>query len=161
MGFFDKLADRKKEEICAPVTGRIIDITEVSDPTFSEKILGDGMAVIPADGKFYAPCDGTLESLYPTGHAYSIKAETGAELLVHIGIDTVKLKGQFFTIHAVQGQKVKKGDLLIEADIDKIVEAGYDVTTPVIIMNTSDYKKIQKMNGDVTESQTLMILDKK
>lgn len=160
MGLFDKLSGKKKEEIGAPVSGKIIDITQVNDQTFAEKILGDGIAVMPSEGRFYAPCDGTLESLYPTGHAYSIKADTGAELLVHIGIDTVKLKGMYFTIHARQGQKVKKGDLLIEADIERIKEAGYDTVTPLIIMNTPDYKKIDKMSGDAIQPQTIMILEK-
>ena len=148
-------------EIGAPAAGNVVDITDVNDPTFAEKILGDGVAVEPSDGRFYAPCDGTLEAFYPTGHAYMIKSDSGTELLVHIGIDTVKLKGEFFTVHAVQGQKVSKGDLLVDVDLDKVKAAGYDTATPVIILNTDSYSEIKKNIGITDKLQTVMTLFKK
>ncbi|NLC75880.1 MAG: PTS glucose transporter subunit IIA [Clostridiales bacterium] len=163
MGLFDKFVNKKTVEgiiLGAPVSGEIIDITEVSDPTFAEKILGDGIAIRPSEGKFYAPCDGTLESLYPTGHAYSISSEDGAELLVHIGINTVELKGKHYSVHAKQGQKVRKGDLLVEVDLDAVRGDGYDVVTPMIIMNSGDYSKMNKTSGEVRALDNALTLIK-
>jgi len=144
--------------IGAPAAGVIVDIIKVKDEMFAGKILGDGVAVQPSEGKFYAPCDGMLAAFYPTGHAYSIQADAGAELLVHIGIDTVKLQGRFFTAHAVQGQKVREGDLIVEADLEGIKAAGYDVTTPVVILNTEHFNKIVKTTGQADKLQTIMTL---
>ncbi len=163
MGLFSRSGRKnkgKETEIGSPASGEIIDITKVSDQTFAEKILGDGAAVQPSDGRFYAPCDGTLESFYPTGHAYSIEAEDGAQILVHIGIDTVKLKGKYYTVHAEQGQKVKKGDLLVEVDLDGVKSEGYDVVTPVVVMNSEDYTEIRKSSGQAEALQTMLTLVK-
>lgn len=129
--------------LVSPADGELVSISEVSDPTFSEEILGKGVAVIPSDGKFCAPADGTVTTIFPTGHAAAITTEEGAEVLIHIGLDTVKLNGKHFTICAEEGKKVKAGDLLIEAELEKIREEGYDIITPVIICNSDDFSSIK------------------
>lgn len=134
---------RKKEIVIAsPMKGEIVDIKSVPDVTFSEEMLGVGAAILPVDGKVYAPSDGEVSALFPTYHAVGITTEDGTELLVHVGIDTVKLKGEGFKAFVKVGDNVKKGDLLIEADLKKIEEAGYDLSTPVVVCNTGDYKLV-------------------
>lgn len=126
-------------------------ITEVSDPTFSEKVLGDGFAVIPSEGKIYAPADGEISMVFDTLHAVTMTTSQGTELLIHIGLDTVTLKGEPFISHVSGGQQVKKGDLLLEADLEKIKSAGLDTITPVLICNTDDYNKINLIKeGEVS-----------
>ena len=139
MGFFDKLFGKKLEEIYAPIAGKAVAITEVPDPTFAEGMLGNGIAIEPADGKVYAPCDATVDMMFDTGHAVSLVAESGAEILIHVGLETVGLEGKPFTVHVQNGDKVKKGQLLIEADLEAIKAAGLSTITPVLICNTDDY----------------------
>lgn len=147
--------------IGAPAAGKLVSIKEVSDPTFSEEVLGKGAAIIPADGKFYAPVDGTISTVFPTGHAAAITSSEGVEILIHIGLDTVKLEGKYFTIHAEEGQEIKKGDLILEADLDQIKAEGYDIITPVIICNSDEYSEIQMMEpGDVTQGDDILKLQK-
>lgn len=127
---------KKKEkgiEIGSPVKGKTVAISNVSDPTFGEEILGKGVAIIPAEGRIYAPADGTIEMLFDTMHAVSMTTSEGVELLIHIGLDTVALKGEHFTAYKGNGDSVKKGELLIEADLDAVKKAGYDVITPVVV----------------------------
>lgn len=144
--------------ITAPVNGRAIPMSEVSDPTFSQEILGKGTAVIPSDGRVVAPADGTIGMVFDTKHAVSLTTEFGAELIIHIGLDTVQLNGEHYTAHVSAGDKVKKGQLLIEFDLEKIKEAGYDVVTPVIVCNTPDFPSINCLNGmDVTAGETVII----
>lgn len=128
-----------QKQILAPVAGKVVPMSEVSDPTFSQEILGKGVAIIPSEGRVVAPAAGEVAVMFETKHAVSIRTEEGAELIIHIGLDTVNLKGQYFTSHVVQGDHVKPGDLLVEFDMEKIKEAGYDVITPIIICNTPDY----------------------
>lgn len=123
----------KELTLTAPVAGTAIDLTEVKDEVFSKLILGDGIAIEPSDGKVYAPFDGIVRVAYPTGHAVGIATESGAEYLLHLGIDTVDLKGQYFKSHVEQGMKVKQGDLLVEYDVAKVKAAGYDPTLMLII----------------------------
>lgn len=147
--------------IGAPTAGKLVSIKEVSDPTFSEEVLGKGAAIIPLDGKFYAPVDGTISTIFPTGHAAAITSSEGVEVLIHIGLDTVKLEGKHFTIHAEEGQEIKKGELLLEADLDQIKAEGYDIITPVIICNSDEYSEIQMMEpGDVTQGDDILKLQK-
>ena len=160
MGFIDKLFGGNKIEIGSPVNGEIVPITEVKDPTFAEEMIGKGVAVIPSDGKFYAPSDGTLVALFPTGHAYALNTDDGAELLVHIGIDTVKLDGQYYTIHATQGDKVKKGDLIVEVDLEGVKSAGYDYITPVIVSNHGKFSSLTKKSGKVSALDPVIVLTK-
>lgn len=128
--------------ISAPCVGRLKALRDVKDPTFSAEILGQGVAIVPSEGKFYAPADGIVATVFPTGHAAAIKTAGGAEVLLHIGLDTVKLNGKYFTIHVEEGQQVKKGDLLLEADLEEIRRAGYDSATPVVICNSDAFDKI-------------------
>lgn len=149
IGFMKKLfsGGNSGDAILCPVEGEVVSITEVSDPTFGEEILGKGVAIKPAKGRVVSPVDGTIALMFDTGHAVSIMADNGAEILVHIGIDTVKLNGQFYTVHAKNGDKVKAGDLLLEFDIAGIEGAGYQTITPVVVCNTADYAEVQTMAG--------------
>lgn len=163
MGFFKNLfgGGEAKEPavnaIGAPVAGEAVDISEVSDPTFGEKILGDGIAFRPTEGKVFAPCDATVDLMFDTGHAVSLVADCGAELLIHVGLDTVNLKGEHFTVHAHNGDKVKKGDLLIEFDVAAIAAAGYDVITPMVVCNTPDFAKITVHSGKTVAPGDLVL----
>ncbi len=139
MGFFSSLFGKSGDVICAPVAGQAVPISQVSDPTFGEEILGKGVAIVPSDGKIVAPCDATVDMMFDTGHAVSLVADFGAEILVHIGLDTVNLKGKHFTVHAKSGDKVTKGQLLMEVDLEAVKAEGYDVITPVVICNSGDY----------------------
>ena len=125
------------------LNGTVVPLDDVDDEVFSMHILGDGVAVVPSEGKLYAPCNGKIDSIFDTKHAVNILSEDGAEILLHIGIDTVKLGGQFFEAYVTDGQEVKKGDLLISFDIDKIKKAGYKTTTPIIISNSDDFSSIE------------------
>lgn len=151
---FGKLKDlmKKNEEVIgSPMEGEAVEMKEVSDPTFSGEILGKGIAIKPSKGRVVAPCDGEIQMVFDTKHALSIKTEKGAELLIHVGLDTVKLKGEHFTDKAKAGDKVKAGDVLLEFDIEKIKEAGYDTICPIVVCNTSDYSGIQPITGMVAE----------
>lgn len=129
--------------ICSPCVGRLKALQEVKDPTFSTGILGQGIAIEPSEGKFYAPADGIVATLFPTGHAAAFKTAEGADILLHIGLDTVKLNGKYFTIHVEEGQQVQRGDLLLEADLEAIRAAGYDTTTPVVVSNSDTFGSIR------------------
>ena len=132
----------KGNVLYAPCKGKVVPLTEVPDPTFSEKLLGDGFAVIPTEGKVYAPADAEVTMVFDTLHAITLTSSQGAEILIHIGLDTVILKGEPFTAHISAGSQVKKGDLMMEADIEKIKAAGFNPITPILIGNTEKYNKI-------------------
>lgn len=127
------------KQILAPVSGRVVPMSEVNDPTFSQEILGKGVAVIPSEGKVVAPASGEVVVMFETKHAVSIRTEEGAELIIHIGLDTVNLRGEHFVSHVNQGDHVKAGDLLVEFDMEAIKEAGYDVITPIVVCNTPEF----------------------
>ncbi|TSJ87884.1 PTS beta-glucoside transporter subunit IIABC [Gilliamella apicola] len=129
--------------IASPLTGQVIDLEEVNDVTFASGLMGKGVAIIPTIGEAVAPEDGEVVSLFRTKHAIGFQTESGAEILIHIGIDTVKLDGQHFEAHVESGQKVKKGDRLVSFDIEAIKQAGFEVTTPIIITNSDDYIDVQ------------------
>ena len=127
---------------------------------FSSKVLGDGVAVEPTEGKLYAPCDGRIEMVFDTKHAVNILSSKGCEILLHIGIDTVKLNGEFFEAHFSDGQEVKKGDLLISFDISGIKNAGYKVTTPMIICNSDDYGSINTVaSGSINAGEKIIEIE--
>ncbi len=133
---------------------------EVEDETFAQCMLGDGVAVEPSEGKLYSPCDGTVQTVFDTKHAIALESDEGSEILLHIGIDTVQLGGKHFTTHVEDDQKVKKGDLLIEFDIDAIKAEGYKVTTPMIICNTDDYNSVKPLkSGPVKAGEDLLHVD--
>ena len=129
--------------IASPLTGQLIDLKEVNDVTFASGLMGKGAAIIPTIGEAVAPEDGEVVSLFRTKHAIGFQTKSGAEILIHIGIDTVKLDGQHFEAHVESGQKVKKGDRLVSFDIEAIKQAGFEVTTPIIITNSDDYIDVQ------------------
>ena len=133
---------KKSESINSPVTGTSFSLEEVADPAFSSLALGEGVAITPQDNKIFAPVSGIVRVAYDTGHAYGLESDNGAEILLHLGIDTVELKGEFFTSHVVQGMKVKKGDLIAEYDFKSVKEAGYDPTIMEIVTNTNDYGSV-------------------
>lgn len=162
MKLFQKLFSKDSGiKIGAPVSGKLLSIKEVSDPTFSEEILGRGIAIIPADGKICVPADGTVSTIFPTGHAAAITSSEGAEILIHVGLDTVKLDGKHFTIHAKEGQKVSKGDLLLEADMEQIKAEGYDIITPVIICNSDEFSSFTLSEpGEVLQGDVIFSLQK-
>lgn len=135
----------EKIQILSPATGTVKDITEVLDKTFSDKILGDGAAVIPEEGKIYAPADGTVVNIMDTKHGIMFQTTQGVELLIHIGLETVNLNGKYFTSHVENGAQVKAGDLLVEFDLDAIKKEGYDPITPVVVTNGDAYIRSVKM----------------
>lgn len=141
----------KKELLASPLTGKVMPLSEVEDEAFSGELLGKGCAVKPSEGKVYAPCDGVVTTLFPTKHAIGIVSEGGAEVLIHLGLDTVKLDGKYFEAHIAQGDKVKKGQLLVSCDLNAIAKAGYSMVTPVIITNTDDYLDIVPMGKKETK----------
>lgn len=131
--------EKEREKVLAPVEGTVVPLSEVNDPTFSQEILGKGVAIIPSKGRIVAPADGILTVVFETKHAVSITTPEGAEIIVHVGLDTVNLKGEYYTAYKKQGDKVKAGELLLEFDMAAIKEAGYEVITPVIVCNTPNY----------------------
>ena len=146
--YFDSAVPSGSEKSPGPVilgahmNGQAVRLEDVEDPVFSEKILGDGMAVEPEEGKLFAPCDGRVEMVFDTKHAINMVSKEGVEILLHIGIDTVKLGGKYFEAHTESGQEVKKGDLLISFDMEAVRAEGYKLITPLIICNSSEYEAI-------------------
>ena len=157
MGFFDKLFGKKLEGIYAPIAGKAVAITEVPDPTFAEGMLGNGIAIEPAEGKVYAPCDATVDMMFTTGHAVSLVAQCGAEILIHVGLETVGLEGKPFKAHVNSGDSVKKGDLLMEADLEMIKEAGLNIITPVVICNSDLYTTFDTSVGSAVSNADVVI----
>ncbi|MGT2784982.1 beta-glucoside-specific PTS transporter subunit IIABC [Streptococcus merionis] len=128
-----------RKNVFSPLSGKILPLENVNDTTFSGRLLGEGIAIIPKDGKVYAPFNGTVTSIFPTKHAIGLTSDEGVELLIHIGLETVELKGKGFTSHISAGAKVAKGQLMLEADLETIVAEGYEIVTPIVVTNTQDY----------------------
>jgi glucose-specific phosphotransferase system IIA component len=139
----------KEVELISPITGNIIPLEKVPDPVFSEKIMGDGIAIEPSEGKILSPIDGKIATIFPTNHAIGLVNKEGLEILIHIGIDTVELKGEGFNRIAEEGADVKKGDPLMEIDLEKIKNGGKSTITPIIITNMDKVDKINKNTGKV------------
>jgi len=144
---FDSSSSLKDDIVYAPIKGDAVELSTVNDSAFAEGIIGKGLAIKPEVGEVFAPIDGTVAALFDTNHAIGIKGNNGSEILIHIGIDTVKLNGRHFTAFVKKDQQVKKGDLLMKFDMKKIAEEGYDMTTPVLITNPSDYAEILSITG--------------
>ena len=143
---------RKVRDVNSPVDGQIVALESVPDDVFSQKMVGDGVAVIPVSNVFTAPIDGVVSKIFSTNHAYSIKSEKDLEVMVHIGLDTVALEGKGFTRIANEGDTVKAGDVIIEVDLAYIREHAKDIITPIIITDESDVKAIEK-NLAIVKSQ--------
>ncbi len=145
--------------LLAPLKGKVIPLSEVKDPTFAEAVLGEGTAIIPDTGLLVSPADGIVESVPETRHAVMMTSDSGAEILMHIGIDTVELEGKHFRSFVHSGDRVKVGDPLIEFDPDAIRKAGYDLTTPVVITNSDQFTGIRQLTDDVVERAPFMRLN--
>lgn len=140
-------AKKTNVSIAAPIKGNVVALADVKDEVFSSESMGKGIAIEPEEGKVYAPADGVISTFFPTGHAIGITTDLGAEILIHVGMDTVEMNGDGFEPQKSQGDKVKKGDLLLKFNIDKIKAAGHPVTTPVIITNSDDYADVIPTNA--------------
>ena len=155
----DLVADDCDLSVNSPVEGKTIPLTQVSDEVFASGVLGKGIAVQPASGKILAPADATVSMIYPTLHAIGLILDSGIEMMIHIGIDTVKLNGEYFEKHVQDGDHVKKGQLLVSFDMQKIEQAGYDLTTTVVVTNSKNYAAIGSTNKDnVTNNDQLLYL---
>ena len=155
----DLVADDCDLSVNSPVEGKTIPLTQVSDEVFASGVLGKGVAVQPASGKILAPADATVSMIYPTLHAIGLILDSGIEMMIHIGIDTVKLNGKYFEKHVQDGDHVKKGQLLVSFDMQKIEQAGYDLTTTVVVTNSKNYAAIGSTNKDnVTNNDQLLYL---
>lgn len=155
----DKAEEKEEKEIESPLAGTVIPLSKVHDEVFASEMMGKGCAVIPEEGKVYAPFDGKVVGLLDSHHAVGMESTDGVEVLIHVGMDTVKLNGRCFTIHVEEGEQVKKGQLLLEFDIPGIKEAGYEVTTPIIITNSDEFNDVEtKAEGKVTVGTKLLEL---
>ncbi|MGP1958949.1 MAG: PTS glucose transporter subunit IIA [Arsenophonus sp. NC-CH8-MAG3] len=169
MGLLDKLKllvlDDKNSigniDIVAPISGEIVNIEDVLDVVFSEKVVGDGIAIKPTGNKIVSPVDGVIGKIFKTNHAFSIKSDNNIELFVHFGIDTVELKGKGFTRLAEEGQKVQKGDLVLELDLPLLEEKSKSTLTPVVISNMDEIKELTKLTGSVVAGDTVIMQIKK
>lgn len=151
--------DTDTEMIASPLTGDVLELSSIKDETFASGLMGKGLAIEPAEGRIVAPAGGTISAFFPTKHAIGITTDYGTELLIHVGMDTVNLNGQFFTGHVEQGDHVNAGDLLIEFDIAQIKKAGYLVTTPVIVTNPDKYQSLIILEkGKVNANEELITL---
>ena len=145
--------------LAAPLAGTVVPLAEVSDATFAGKVLGDGIAIEPTEGRLVAPCDGIVTGVFHTGHIVNIRSDNGCKILLHIGIDTVKLNGRFFSAIARAGDRVRKGDLLVRFDIGGLRSAGYTLTAPMIICNSADYAAVTPVaSGIIPAGENLLDL---
>lgn len=161
---FKKLFGKKEEtvktiQLLSPITGKAVNLSEVPDPVFSEKMMGDGVAIEPTEGVVVSPAEGEIVQVFPTKHAVGIKAKNGAELLIHIGLETVSLKGEGFETHVKQGDKVKAGDKLVTFDLSVINEKAKSTITPVIITNTDQAASLKVLTEGNVEKGATPILE--
>ncbi|MCD8222350.1 MAG: PTS glucose transporter subunit IIA [Clostridiales bacterium] len=146
-GFFGAFPENE-ELIGAPIQGKAVPSSAVNDPVFSKEMLGKGMAIQPTDGRVYSPVHGQVTVMVDSMHALSIRSDEGIELLIHIGLDTVNLQGKYFTRHVSEGDRVDRGQLLLEFDLASLTNEGYDMVCPVIICNSKDYQNVIRFTGN-------------
>ncbi len=146
----------KSIEIMAPATGEVVMLESVNDEAFSQKMVGDGIAIVPSSGFFCSPIDGEVSRLFPTRHAYVIKHNSGIEVMVHIGLDTVTLDGDGFEAVVAQGDSVEAGDTIVKVDLERIRSLGKETITPVIVSDMGNYKIVEKKSGFVTKGDIVM-----
>lgn len=163
MGLFDIFKTDNNEStntngniVYAPMTGEAKNISECEDPVFAQEIVGKGTMIIPSEGKLYAPVDGNISMVADTGHALGITSTSGLEILIHIGLDTVELQGGPFDVKVIQDQNVKKGDLLLEFDIEQIKSNGKSTQSPVIITNPDNYEISVLKTGNLSHGDELI-----
>ena len=164
MSLFGNLFKKDKEnentnysnKVLVPITGIVSSVKECQDPVFAGEMVGKGSLILPSEGKVYSPVDGEISMVADSKHALGITSNTGLEILIHIGLDTVELNGEPYTSHVSQGQKIKAGDLLMEFDIEKIKASGKAVESPFIITNADDKEISLLANGQTNHGQALM-----
>lgn len=166
MSLFGNLFKKDKEnentstnssnKVLVPITGIVSSVKECQDPVFAGEMVGKGSLILPSEGKVYSPVDGEISMVADSKHALGITSNTGLEILIHIGLDTVELNGEPYTSHVIQGQKIKAGDLLVEFDIEKIKASGKSVESPVIITNADDKEINLLANGQTNHGEALM-----
>nr|WP_314464113.1 PTS glucose transporter subunit IIA [uncultured Clostridium sp.] len=158
---FEKLfRGRKAEEggrILAVQNGKVVPLEEVPDPVFSQKVLGEGAAIYPEDGKIYSPVSGIIDSVMDMGHALAIMAKDGAQILIHVGLNTVELQGEGFVTHVTAGQKVYSGDLLLEVDLELLKSKGLSTITPVLLLNKDSFQEVIPFIGLAKAGETVMV----
>jgi PTS system glucose-specific IIA component len=147
---------RKPRVIHAPIDGQLVAIESVDDEVFSQKMAGDGVAILPVGNIFVSPIDGVISKIFSTNHAFSVKSEKDVEILVHIGLETVALKGKGFERLANEGDEVKVGDPIIRVDLNYIKEHAKDIITPILITDESKFDKIDKNNNIVKSGDPVM-----
>ena len=152
------IAAEARVELRSPLTGRVIPLSHVDDAVFASASLGEGVAIVPSDGRVLAPAAGEIVSLLPSGHAIGLRTDEGIEVLVHVGIDTVKLAGEHFDAHVTQGDRVAAGDLLVTVDLDAVRAAGYDVTTPVVVLNSEAWEVTPLSDGPIDAGERIAAL---
>ena len=130
----------------SPLTGKLVSMSDVKDPVFSQKMMGDGFAIIPSANEVVSPVDATIEVLYPTGHAIGLRTEDGIEILIHLGIDTVKSKSNSFKLLKQVGDTVKAGDPIIQMNLKQLLKEGYDMTTPIVFLSGQKLKELESKN---------------
>lgn len=148
---------RKEKQILSPMDGKVIHIEDIQDEAFSEKMLGDGVGIIPIDGTIVSPVTGEIIQVFDTLHAYGVRTDDGVEILIHIGINTVELGGRGFKTFVKSGQRVKSGEKIAEADIRLIADEGYSTQTPVIITNMEKIKEIKCSFEDAKAGESAII----
>ena len=145
------------EVLYAPVAGKVVSLQQVPDTAIAKGLLGNGVAIEPEEGKIYAPCDAVVDMVFETGHAVGLVADFGAEILIHVGLETVALKGRFFTVRCRSGSRVKRGDLLIEYDLTAMKAEGYNPITPLLVHNSGNYSTFKTAIGKTVTSADVVI----
>ncbi|MBU9720144.1 MULTISPECIES: PTS sugar transporter subunit IIA [Bacillaceae] len=158
---FGKKEVELEEVVVAPLTGTVKQLSDVPDPVFSQKMMGDGIAIEPSEGNVVSPVDGEIIQFFPTRHAIGIRSKAGVEILIHVGLDTVNMKGEGFTGHVKEGDKVKVGDKLITFDLDLIQEKATSTITPIIITNGDSVEIVERMAIDRCEKGKTALLKTK
>lgn len=153
----EKIALMGNDKILSPLKGQVKPLSEVSDKVFAQEVMGKGIAIEPLEGKVYAPFEGTVDAIFNTKHAIGLRSNSGVEVLIHVGIDTVNLEGKHFISHVKQGDKIKLNDLLVEFDIDAIKNEGYEVITPVIVTNHTIYNDFIVTGNKIVDKNDLLL----
>jgi len=163
MGLFDKFkktSDERPNELTSVVDGISVDLSTVKDEVFSSGMMGEGVGIVPTGNRIVSPGTGIVNFIFPTKHAIGLTLDNGAEVIIHVGIDTVNLNGTGFESFVKEGSKVKRGDLLLKVDLELIKKEGYDLTTMVIITNKASFSKIEPSWGEKTTKETIISLTK-
>lgn len=160
MGFMKLFQNKPKEKVIfSPLNGQVIPLSNVKDPVFADGILGKGAAILPSEGRLVSPVNGTILNVFPTLHAIGIQSDDGLEILIHLGFDTVELEGKYFKSNISEGDKVSVGDLLIEFQVEEIKNAGYDITTPIVVTNSDQYETIEAIpEENIKAGEKLLII---